>query len=185
MDVLLLTVLLPLLLGTTLPWWLARFSRRYSCIAASLISLSCFGILAVTALSHGMHQPLLERWQWLPEIGLNISFRLDGLALIFGLLISGIGCLIFIYAWYYLNPKNSIAKLYSLLMLFMAAMLGVALSNNLLLLLVFWELTSISSFLLVGYWQNYESAQKGAQMALTLTGMGGLAILGGFVLLGY
>ena len=69
-------------------------------------------------------------------------------------------------------------------MLFMAAMLGISLSNNLIILLVFWELTSISSFLLVGYWSNYEAAQRGSRMALTITGMGGLAMLGGFVLLG-
>ncbi len=68
-------------------------------------------------------------------------------------------------------------------MLFMAAMLGISLSNNLILLLTFWELTSISSFLLVGYWSNYEAAQRGSRMALTITGMGGLAMLGGFVLL--
>ncbi len=69
-------------------------------------------------------------------------------------------------------------------MLFMAAMLGISLSNNLILLLVFWELTSISSFLLVGYWSNYDAAQRGSRMALTITGMGGLAMLGGFILLG-
>ena len=69
-------------------------------------------------------------------------------------------------------------------MLFMAAMLGISLSNNLIILLVFWELTSISSFLLVGYWSHYEAAQRGSRMALTITGMGGLAMLGGFVLLG-
>ncbi len=182
---LLLIVLLPLVLGTPLTWWLARIDRLYSCIAASAISLSCFIGLIGLALTHGLDQPLLQQWQWIPEIGLNLSFRLDGLALIFGLLISGIGTLIFIYAWYYLNRKNSLGKLYSLLMLFMSAMLGIVLSNNLLILLIFWELTSISSFLLVGYWQNYEVAQKGAQMALTITGMGGLTILGGFVLLGY
>ena len=182
---LLLIVLLPLVLGTSLTWWLAHIDRLYSCIAACSISLLCFISLLTLALTQGLQQPLLQHWQWLPEIGLNLSFRLDGLALIFGLLISGIGTLIFIYAWYYLNRKNSLGKLYSLLMLFMSAMLGIVLSNNLLILLFFWELTSISSFLLVGYWQNYEAAQKGALMALTITGLGGLAILGGFMLLGY
>jgi multicomponent K+:H+ antiporter subunit A len=71
-----------------------------------------------------------------------------------------------------------------LLMVFMTAMLGISLSNNLILLLVFWELTSISSFLLVGYWSHYEAAQRGSRMALTITGMGGLAMLGGFILIG-
>ncbi|MEG2568223.1 MAG: proton-conducting transporter membrane subunit, partial [Acinetobacter sp.] len=127
---------------------------------------------------------VLEHWQWLPQIGIDFSFRLDALSLIFALLISGIGTLIYIYAYYYLNPKNSLSKLYALLMMFMTAMLGISLSNNLIILLVFWELTSISSFLLVGYWSNYDAAQRGSRMALTITGMGGLAMLGGFVLLG-
>ncbi len=125
-----------------------------------------------------------QSWDWLPQLGINLSFRLDALGLLFSLLITGIGTLIYIYAYYYLGPKNSLSKLYLLLMLFMAAMLGISLSNNLIILLVFWELTSISSFLLVGYWSHYEAAQRGSRMALTITGMGGLAMLGGFVLLG-
>lgn len=182
---LLLIILLPLVLGTTLSWWLERYSRLYSCIAASLISFGCFLGLIVSSAQFNQGQPLLQQWQWLPEIGLNISLRLDGLALIFALLITGIGTLICIYAYYYLSAKNSLGKLYSLLMLFMASMLGIVLSNNILLLSVFWELTSISSFLLVGYWKHYEAAQKGALMALTITGLGGLALLGGVVILGY
>jgi len=127
---------------------------------------------------------ITQSWSWLPQLGINFSFRLDALGLLFALLISGIGTLIYIYAYFYLGPKNSLNKLYLLLMLFMAAMLGISLSNNLILLLVFWELTSISSFLLVGYWSNYDAAQRGSRMALTITGMGGLAMLGGFILLG-
>ena len=83
-----------------------------------------------------------------------------------------------------ISALKLLSKLYFLLMLFMAAMLGISLSNNLLILLIFWELTSISSFLLVGYWSNYEAAQRGSRMALTITGMGGLSMLGGFILLG-
>ncbi|MFI7914077.1 monovalent cation/H+ antiporter subunit A, partial [Acinetobacter baumannii] len=113
-----------------------------------------------------------QSWDWLPQLGINLSFRLDALGLLFSLLITGIGTLIYIYAYYYLGPKNSLSKLYLLLMLFMAAMLGISLSNNLIILLVFWELTSISSFLLVGYWSHYEAAQRGSRMALTITGMG-------------
>jgi len=127
---------------------------------------------------------ITQSWSWLPQLGIDFSFRLDALGLLFALLISGIGTLIYIYAYFYLGPKNSLNKLYLLLMLFMAAMLGISLSNNLILLLVFWELTSISSFLLVGYWSNYDAAQRGSRMALTITGMGGLAMLGGFILLG-
>ncbi len=182
---LLLIILLPLVLGTTLSWWLERYSRLSSCITASLISVISFISLIFSSRQLSEGKPLLQQWQWLPEIGLNISLRLDGLALIFALLITGIGTLICIYAFFYLSHKNSLGKLYSLLMLFMAAMLGIVLSNNILLLTVFWELTSISSFLLVGYWKHYEAAQRGALMALTITGLGGLALLGGVIVLGY
>ncbi len=182
---LLLIILLPLLLGTTLSWWLERYSRLYSCIAASLISFVSFISLVFSSSQFSEGKPLLQQWQWVPEIGLNISLRLDGLAFIFALLITGIGTLICIYAFFYLSSKNSLGKLYSLLMLFMASMLGIGLSNNILLLSVFWELTSISSFLLVGYWKHYEAAQRGALMALTITGLGGLALLGGVITLGY
>ena len=116
--------------------------------------------------------------------GLNIGFRLDGLALLFALLITAIGVLIVLYAAYYLGPEDPAGKLYALLMLFMAAMLGVVLSDNLLMLVVFWELTSVSSFLLVGYWGHRADARAGARMALAVTGGGGLAMLAGVILLG-
>lgn len=177
-------ILLPLVLGTTLVSWLKQFSRGVTALAAIGISLSSLVLLLLHAPDVLNGQVIQQTWRWLPELGLNLSFRLDALGLLFALLISGIGTLIFIYAYYYLGPKNSLRKLYMLLMLFMAAMLGIALSNNLILLLTFWELTSISSFLLVGYWSNYDAAQRGSRMALTITGMGGLGLLGGFILLG-
>ncbi|WHR59069.1 monovalent cation/H+ antiporter subunit A [Acinetobacter haemolyticus] len=183
-SVLPIIILLPLILGTTLIPYLHRISRGMAAIGAIGISLSCFILLLTQASTVLQGNALLQSWEWLPQLGINLSFRLDALGLLFGLLISGIGTLIFIYAYYYLSPKNSLSKLYQLLMLFMAAMLGISFSNNLILLLVFWELTSISSFLLVGYWSQYDAAQRGARMALTITGMGGLAMLGGFVLLG-
>ncbi len=183
-SVLPIIILLPLVLGTTLVSWLKQFSRGVTALAAIGVSLSSLSLLLLHAPDVFNGQVIQQTWHWLPELGLNLSFRLDALGLLFALLITGIGTLIFIYAYYYLSPKNSLNKLYLLLMLFMAAMLGISLSNNLILLLTFWELTSISSFLLVGYWSNYEAAQRGSRMALTITGMGGLAMLGGFVLLG-
>ncbi len=177
-------ILLPLVLGTTLVSWLKQFSRGVTALGAIGVSLSSFLLLLSQAPAIFDGAVIIQTWSWLPQLGIDFSFRLDSLALLFALLINGIGTLIYIYAYYYLNPKNSLSKLYFLLMLFMAAMLGISLSNNLLILLVFWELTSISSFLLVGYWSNYEAAQRGSRMALTITGMGGLAMLGGFILLG-
>ncbi len=176
-------ILLPLVLGTTLVSWL-KFSRGVTALAAIGVSLSSLTLLLMQAKEVFNGGTIIQTWTWLPQLGIDLSFRLDALGLLFCLLISGIGTLIYIYAYYYLNPRNSLSKLYLLLMLFMASMLGISLSNNLILLLIFWELTSISSFLLVGYWSNYEAAQRGSRMALTITGMGGLAMLGGFILLG-
>lgn len=177
-------ILLPLLLGTTLVWGLQNISRQATAIGATAISVLCFILLASQIPNLHTVDAIYYTVEWLPSVGINLDFRLDALSLMFAMLITGIGTLIFIYTYYYLNSKNSLPKLYSLLMLFMAAMLGISLSNNLIILLVFWELTSISSFLLVGYWQRYEAAQRGSRMALTITGLGGLCMLGGFVLLG-
>ncbi|UIZ57918.1 monovalent cation/H+ antiporter subunit A [Acinetobacter sp. SCLZS86] len=183
MSVLPIIILLPLVLGTTLVSWLKQFSRGVTALGAIGVSLSSLILLLTQAKAVFNGKTIIQTWSWLPQLGIDLSFRLDALGLLFSLLITGIGTLIFIYAYYYLSPQNSLSKIYVLLMLFMAAMLGISLSNNLILLLTFWELTSISSFLLVGYWSNYEAAQRGSRMALTITGMGGLAMLGGFVLL--
>ncbi|MEE4249515.1 MAG: proton-conducting transporter membrane subunit, partial [Alcanivoracaceae bacterium] len=129
-----------------------------------------------------------EVWQaslpWLPQAGLKLAFRLDGLAWLFALLILGIGLLVIVYGHYYLHKSDPGGRFFSLLLLFMSAMLGVVCADNLLLLVVFWELTSISSFLLIGYWSDQSAARKGARMALTMTGAGGLALLAGVVLIG-
>ncbi|MGE8540083.1 monovalent cation/H+ antiporter subunit A [Acinetobacter sp. ANC 3813] len=183
-SVLPIIIFLPLVLGTFLVSWLKQFSRGATALGAIGVSISSLALLLTQAKEVFNGHTVIQTWTWLPQLGLDFSFRLDALGLLFALLISGIGTLIYIYAYFYLSPKNSLSKLYFLLMLFMAAMLGISLSNNLMLLLVFWELTSISSFLLVGYWSNYEAAQRGSRMALTITGMGGLCLLGAFILLG-
>lgn len=185
---LMIVILLPLLLGTLLTFWIGRLYagrlRGLTAGAAGLVTLGSLAILLTEAPAVFAGQPVFNHWTWLPELGLNISFRMDGLALMFALMITIIGFLIIVYAHSYLSKKDSVAKFYSLLMLFMAAMLGIVLSDNLLLLIVFWELTSISSFLLVGYWSDKPEARSGARMALTVTGGGGLAMLAGFILLG-
>lgn len=121
---------------------------------------------------------------WLPSLGLNLNFCLDGLSFLFSLLILGIGLLVIIYARYYLAEQERVAKFFASLLLFMGAMLGVVLSSNLLLMLMFWELTSLSSFLLIGFWSQRAEARAGARMALAVTGGGGLALLAGILLLG-
>ena len=176
-------ILLPLLLGTCCMLLFKNAPRVILAAISLAIAGSSFGLVVLQSQTILAGQRLQEQWAWLPELGLNLSLRLDALAWLFALLITGIGCLILLYAYFYLGPKNSLAKLYGLLMLFMAAMLGIVLSNNLYVLLMFWELTSISSFLLVAYWPQYEASQRGARMALTITGMGGLALFAAFVLL--
>ena len=181
---LLLIVLLPLLLGTAATFWLGSKSRLLTACAAGAVTAASLALLLSHAPAVMAGETVRNAWAWVPEIGLALTFRLDGLSLLFAGLILLIGLLIVLYAHFYLSPKDSPGKFYSEMMLFMAAMLGVALSDNLLLLVVFWELTSLSSFLLIGFWSHRADARAGARQALAVTGGGGLAMLGGFVLLG-
>ncbi|HAX21639.1 MAG TPA: monovalent cation/H+ antiporter subunit A [Hydrogenophaga sp.] len=181
---LLLIVLLPLLLGTAATFWLGSKSRLLTACAAGAVTAASLALLLSHAPAVMAGETVRNVWAWVPEIGLALTFRLDGLSLLFAGLILFIGLLIVLYAHFYLSPKDSPGKFYSEMMLFMAAMLGVALSDNLLLLVVFWELTSLSSFLLIGFWSHRADARAGARQALAVTGGGGLAMLGGFVLLG-
>jgi multicomponent K+:H+ antiporter subunit A len=124
------------------------------------------------------------RLEWLPGLGLNVNFFLDGLGLLFAGLILGIGLLIIIYARFYLSRSDPMGQFFTFLLLFQGAMVGIVLSDNILLLLIFWELTSLSSFLLIGYWNHLPEGRQGARMALAVTGMGGLAMIGGMLILG-
>jgi len=121
---------------------------------------------------------------WLPQWGLNFTLRADGLAWLFLLLITGIGFLIMIYARYYMNPADPVPRFFAFLLAFMGAMTGIVLSGNLILLAIFWELTSIFSFLLIGYWHHNAGARDAAKMSLVVTGMGGFALLAGVILIG-
>lgn len=181
-------ILLPLLAGTLLTGWSGALpsthSRRRTAWLAGAVTLASMGLLLTQASAVMDGVPVQSFATWVPEVGLNLGLRLDGLSLMFALLITGMGLLIIVYADSYLSKDDPVGKFFSTLMLFMAAMLGIVLSDNLLLMMVFWELTSISSFLLVGYWKHRADARAGARMALAITGGGGLAMLGGFVLLG-
>lgn len=127
---------------------------------------------------------LLFSYQWIPAMGINLDFKADGLSLLFCLLISGIGALVFFYASYYLKGHRYLDRFYSYLCIFMAAMLGLALSDNVILLFVFWELTSISSFFLIGFNNDDPASRKSSIMALAVTGGGGFLLMAGFILLG-
>lgn len=178
-----LIVLLPLL-GSLLPLLTVRYGRSLCALAtmaAPIVGLVLLWQLAPVVFDGGV---VVHSWPWLTQIGLNLSFRLDGLGFLFALLIQGIGILVILYARYYLSKRDPMGRFFAFLLLFMAAMLGVVLSENMLLMMFFWELTSLSSFLLIGYWSHSTDARKGARMALAVTGGGGLALLAGVLLLG-
>lgn len=122
--------------------------------------------------------------EWMPTLGASLSLRLDGLSLLFAMLISGIGTLIVIYAQGYFSHDHRLGRLLGCLMLFMGSMLGVVLADNVLALFLFWELTGVASYLLIGFHHEHEKARKAALQALLVTGMGGLALLVGLILLG-
>jgi len=127
---------------------------------------------------------IVQHVQWIPSLGITLSFRLDGLALVFALLITGIGTAIFLYASAYLPRNEQTPRFFTALNVFMASMLGAVLSDDLLGLLVFWELTSLSSFILIGYDPARAESRRSAQQGLLITVAGGLAMLAGMVLLG-
>jgi multicomponent Na+:H+ antiporter subunit A len=125
-----------------------------------------------------------QTWEWVPSLQVNLGLRIDGLSLLFGLIISGIGSLVFVYASHYLNGDKNLNKLYLYLLLFMGSMLGVVFSDNLLLLFVFWELTSFTSYFLIGFNHHDPAARSAALQALLVTAGGGLVLLLGILMLG-
>ena len=162
-----------------------KLGRYSSAWVAILIAVSALALLSPSAQLVWQGETVIQRAAfWIPEMGIDLAFRLDGLSLLFSLMILLIGLIVVVYARYYLSPRDSMGRFYTYLLLFMGSMLGVVLSENIIQLLMFWELTSLSSFLLISYWQQREEASRGARMALTITGGGGLAMLGGFLLLG-
>ncbi len=180
---LLLIVLLPLV-GMAIPPLLARTQRNLAFVAAA--GLASTSLLLLLSRSTAVFAGEVERWSvgWIPSIGWNLSFMVDGLGFMFAFLILGIGVLIIVYARWYLPESDTLGRFYAYLLLFMGSMLGVVLSDNTLTLVVFWELTSLSSFLLIGYWSHTPEGRQGARMALVVTGMGGLALLAGVLVLG-
>ncbi|SHO66464.1 multicomponent K+:H+ antiporter subunit A [Pseudoxanthobacter soli DSM 19599] len=155
---------------------------------AWLSGLTTFGLLALIIASYpavdngGVLRYVIP---WVPELGLDIILRLDGYAWMFAVLITGIGLLVVLYTRYYMSPDDPVPRFYAFFLAFMGSMLGVVLSGNIIQLVVFWELTSLFSFLLIGYWSSNAGARDGARMALTVTGAGGLALLASMLLIGH
>ena len=156
--------------------------RRLSAWLAAAAMLAAGAMTAAMAPAVFGGAVLKASSPWLA--GIDYTIRVDGLAWIFCLLISVIGALVVLYAHYYLSAEDSEPRFLAFLVAFAGAMLGVVTAGNLIVLLVFWELTSVASFLLIGFWTHRDDARRGARMALTITAGGGLCLLAGLILLG-
>ena len=170
--------------GALLPGLMNPAGRSATAGVTFTVTLSAFvGLLTnLPAIIAG--EVVTARVDWMPLLGLNFTLMLDGLGFFFAFLILGIGLLIIAYARQYLSRKDNMGEFLTYLLLFQGAMVGIVLSDNILLLLVFWELTSLSSFLLIGFWKHLPEGRQGARMALAVTGMGGLAMIAGMLILG-
>ena len=180
---LLILALLPFF-GALLVAILSGASRNLQAsVAAATTGAALAILLAYTPAALTGQTPAVQ-FDWIPALGLSFGFFLDPLGAMFAGLILGIGLLIIIYARFYLASEDPMGRFLAFLLLFQGAMLGIVISDNVLLLLVFWEMTSLSSFLLIGFWRHTAEARQGARMALVVTGGGGLALIAGMLLLG-
>ena len=174
-------VLIPFLGALSAPF----VARPLGARAGWPLALAFVPALALTTLIPGAQQgaPAQGSAAWVPGLELSLSFRADGFSLLFALLVAVMGVLVMIYAASYLGPKERHGRFYSFLLLFGGAMLGFVLSDNLIAMFAFWELTSVASFLLIGFWDARRAAQDGALKALVITSAGGLALLASVILL--
>lgn len=177
-------ILSPFLLAFVVPFlfkYVKRIHTGWFVLILPILLFSYF-VQMMTMTSNG--RTLFSQVEWIPSLGMNFTVYVDGLSLLFALLITGIGALVVLYSIFYLSKeKEQLGSFYTYLLMFMTAMLGVVLSDNMVVLYLFWELTSISSFLLIGYWYKRDRSRYGATKSLLITVFGGLAMLGGFILL--
>jgi multicomponent K+:H+ antiporter subunit A len=159
----------------------ARNAEAWLAGAVSLISLALIAAAYPHITGGGVIRHTTE---WVPQLGLSFSLRMDGFAWMFSMLITSIGFLVVLYARYYMSPDDPVPRFFSFLLAFMGAMLGIVLSGNLIQLVFFWELTSLFSFLLIGYWHQRPQAREGARMALIVTSAGGLCLFAAVLIIG-
>ncbi|APW43406.1 monovalent cation/H+ antiporter subunit A [Rhodoferax saidenbachensis] len=181
---LLLLVALPFI-GSLIASVLPSNARNAESTLAGLIALACAVQAALYFPEIAAGHVIRQQIEWLPSLGMNFTLRMDGFAWMFSMLVLGIGALVVLYARYYMSPADPVPRFFSFLLAFMGAMSGVVLSGNLIQIALFWELTSLFSFLLIGYWHHRRDARRGARMALTVTGAGGLCLLAGMLVLGH
>jgi multicomponent K+:H+ antiporter subunit A len=181
---LLLLILLPFL-GSLVAALLPANARNAESTLAGLIALFCTVQAALYFPQIADGGVLRQEIEWLPALGLNLVIRLDGFAWMFCMLVLGIGSLVVLYARYYMSPSDPVPRFFAFFLAFMGSMMGIVLSGNIIQLAFFWELTSLFSFLLIGYWHHRKDARRGARMALTVTGTGGLCMLVGMLIIGH
>nr|WP_142588411.1 monovalent cation/H+ antiporter subunit A [Pseudorhizobium halotolerans] len=183
-HLLLLVVFLPFAGSVVVALALRTHSRL---LPASIAAAVCgIVIAAIAALYPAIAKGGIVRFEvdWLPQLGLSFSLRMDGFAWLFAALVTIIGVLVVLYARYYMSEQDPIPRFFSFLLAFMGSMLGIVISGNVILLSIFWELTSLSSFFLISYWHHNAAARDGARMALTITATGGFCLLVGLLMLG-
>ncbi|MEX5494068.1 monovalent cation/H+ antiporter subunit A [Pseudomonas asgharzadehiana] len=177
-------LLLPFI-GSCLAALLPHNARNTESLLAGLVALVGTVQVALLYPQVAYGGVIREEFMWLPSLGLNIVLRMDGFAWLFSMLVLGIGTLVSLYARYYMSPEDPVPRFFAFFLAFMGAMLGLVISGNLVQIVFFWELTSLFSFLLIGYWHHRADARRGAYMALMVTGAGGLCLLAGVMLLGH
>ena len=169
--------------AAVLPLAAARVGTRVFYLAAlPPVAALLWALWAVPDLADG--QVLTQQAQWVPSLGLTLGLRFDAFSFVMVGLVAGIGALVFVYSRSYFHDGPIVGRFAATLLVFAGSMFGLVLSDNLLALFMFWELTSITSFLLIGTEDTKTAARSGALQALLITGGGGLAMLGGFILLG-
>ena len=183
-EKLLIVLLLLPFVGSAAAVVLSSRARNAAAWVAAAVSLAALTLTASLYQRMNAGEVVRLKIPWVPAAGLDFTLRMDGLAWMFCLLATGIGFLVVIYARYYMSPRDPVARFFAFFLAFMGSMLGVVLSGNLFQLVFFWELTSVFSFLLIGYWHHNPAARDGARMALIVTAAGGLCLFAGVVLLG-
>lgn len=171
-------------IGSLLSSLMPANSRKLQASLAGAVAVTC-ALLTLYAYPDIARGEVLESSRsWIPAHGLTFKLRMDGYAWLFSIIITAMGALIALYAHYYLSAQDPVRRFFSFLQAFMGSMLGVVLSGNLIQLVVFWELTSLSSFMLIAYWYHRMDARRGARMSLIITGTGGFCLLAGVLMLG-
>ena len=178
-----LAIILPFLAAILIVLFLRNFSRFHLGWFVLIIPSILFFLLAKQIPAISNEKTFSYQINWIPSFDINFHTYLDGLSMIFGLLITGIGILVVLYSIYYLSTEQALVHFYTYLLLFMGSMLGVVFSDHIMMLYVFWELTSISSFLLIAFWYQRKGSRYGAKKALLITVLGGFSMLAGFLML--